>query len=614
MSLLLTKRQKEIVTILINEDNPIIIRDLAANFSVSIRTIKSDIKKIKSWLGMKNITFHSQPNKGVWLGELEEKEKLEVHQKLLMEPVNDDVWGVEGRIKRIILLLCLHPEKYITADYLANQLLVSINTVYKDIKKVDKLLAENDLHLSRYPRKGYSITGSEVNIRQYTEYLLTSTIVIDELRKRDIFKNLKSDLLALSSDTKYTAELVSEKLRRYDDNNIGYRPTTIEYLTLFIRLFIALSRIQKGNRIQNKGQKWDGNVDLSYSKFSSYAYNVTEDVFQAAGYEVDISEFHYIYRNALQNSEEGSVIELTNKIISYVSENLSIPFYEDTKLQGNLHVHLSSRFTEDHAVLLEKNPFMESLKADHPLLFQYVRNACEKYLIGRQKVSNEMISSFIALHFLVSLETTFSFSKPLKALYVCASGRGVARVVKNRLEKEIPQVRVVQYCGMDEIEKVINNQKFDLVISVFPIDIDIPTVWVESVPTQKNIEEVKKRALELSGGEFPPVYNTVLNTEESNDPEAISRNIIIKSMELYVSLKEAFKGRIKENMEDAFLMHIFLMVHRLRFSMEYDYLVNTSFTKTDDYHKIDELFRKHNIKASSDEKKAILFYIEKGEK
>ncbi|MFB1051505.1 transcription antiterminator [Paraliobacillus sp. JSM ZJ581] len=611
---MLTKRQKEIVTIFINEDNPILIKDLACKFSVSIRTIKSDIKKLKSWLETRNITVYSKPNKGVWLGELEEKEKLEVHQKILMEPVDDDIWGVEGRVKRIILLLSLHPDKYITADYLANQLLVSINTVYKDIKRVDKLLDENDLHLSRYPRKGYAMIGSEVDIRQYTESLLTRTIMIDEQRKKDSYKHLKSDLLELSNDMSYTVELVSEELSRYDDNNIGYKPTTIEYLTLFIRLFIALSRIRKGNRIQNKGQKWNGYMDLSCTKFSSYAYNVTENVFQTAGCEVDTSEFHYIYRNALHNNEVDSVIELTNNIISYVSENLSIPFYEDSKLHSNLLVHLSSRFTEEHAVLLEKNPFMESLKADHPLLVQYVRNACEKYLFGRQNVPSEMISSFIALHFLVSLETTFSYSKLLKALYVCASGRGVARVVKNRLEKEIPQVRVVQYCGMDEVEEVIHKQKFDLVISVFPIHIDIPTVWVESVPTQKNIEEVKKQVFKLSGGEYIPVYSAAPSSEESNDPEVISRDIIIKSMELYVSLKEAFKGRIKERMEDAFLMHIFFMVHRLRFGMEYDYLVNTSFSRTDDYHKIDELFCKYNINASPDEKKAILFYIEKGEK
>ena len=84
-------------------------------------------------------------------------------------------------------------------------------------------------------------------------------------------------------------------------------------------------------------------------------------------------------------------------------------------------------------------------------------------------------------------------------------------------------------------------------------------------------------------------------------------------MELYLALKQTFKGRIRQNMEETFLMHIFLMVHRIKFSMDYDHLINTFFIKTDDYQKVDAIFKKQGIKASSDEKKAILFYIEKEE-
>ena len=57
----------------------------------------------------------------------------------------------------------------------------------------------------------------------------------------------------------------------------------------------------------------------------------------------------------------------------------------------------------------------------------------------------------------------------------------------------------------------------------------------------------------------------------------------------------------------------FLMVNRIKFRMEYDHLVNTSFIETEDYRKVDEVFKKQGLQANADEKKAILFYIEKEE-
>jgi transcriptional antiterminator len=608
---MLTNRQKEIAFMLLNNEQPLLYRELAEKCFVSLRTIKSDMKEVKHWFKKHHVNLQSQPNKGVWVSTLNENEKVKIHHKLLMESADEEIWGEEGRIRRIILLLSLHPTKYVTAEFLADQLLVSKQTIYKDMKKVEKYLAENNLTLTVIPRKGYTINGEEVDIRQQAEYLLTYKIVIEESYKPEIYLKFKEELISFSATIKSMVALVDEVLRKAV-NQLSmekYKPTSVENFTLFVRLVISICRVTKEDAIELGNS--NAEIDKSLSKFATFAYTVSNEVFEQSSIEITNDEFTYIYRNALLNNRHEDLIEITNNIIRYVSKKLSIPFYNDSTLQSNLLSHFSNKFTEENAILLENNPFMEDLKTKHDYLYHPVKKACEKYI--QHNLPSEIISSFVTLHFLVSLETIFANNKPLKALYVCASGRGVARVVKNRVEREVPQIRVIQYCGLDDLEEVTDNYTFDLIISVFPIETTTPTVWVEPVPSERNIRELKKKVSELTGDNqlFLQQFTKMNEDNDNDDAEEYSREVILKAMELYLELKQEFQGRIKHKMEDAFLMHIFLMVHRIKFSMEYDHLVNASFIETNDYRTIDEIFKRQSLHANKDEKKAILFYIEK---
>ncbi|GAA0346545.1 PRD domain-containing protein [Oceanobacillus oncorhynchi subsp. oncorhynchi] len=612
MKSMLTNRQKEIASMLLNCEKPLLYRELADKCSVSLRTIKSDMKQVKYWFKKHQVDLQSQPVKGLWITNLNEKEKMKIYHKLLLETVDEEIWGEEGRIRRIVLLLSLHPRKYITAEFLADQLLVSKQTIYKDMKKVEKHLAENNITLKIFPRKGYTIAGEEVDIRQHAEYLLTYKIVIEESYRPEVYVKFKEELTSFSPDMKKVVLLIDEILMKsIKQSLVGYHPASVKIFTLFTRLVISVCRVTKENAIQ-LGRNND-EIDMSMSTFAMFVYAVANDVFEHFSLEITNDEFIYIYRNALLNNHNEDLIEMTNNIIHYVSRRLSIPFYNDSTLQTNLLSHFSNKFTEENAILLENNPFMEDLKTKHDYLYHPVKTACEKY-IESHNFTSEMISSFVTLHFLVSMETTFENKKPLKALYVCASGRGVARVIKNRVEKEVPRIRIIQYCGLDDLEEIMEKDTFDIIISVFPIETAIPTIWVDPVPSESNIKELKNKVSELTG-DNQVIAQQIINKGESSidDPEEYSRAVILEAMELYLGIKQAFKGRIKHKMEDAFLMHVFLMVHRIKFRMEYDHLVNTSFIETEDYRKVDEVFKKQGLQANADEKKAILFYIEKEE-
>ncbi|MCG6199638.1 HTH domain-containing protein, partial [Anoxybacillus sp. LAT_38] len=69
----LTSRSRALLKVLLDSSRPMKIREAARDFRVSERTIKYDLEAIRTWLKERHVTLHSQPNKGIWISENEEK-------------------------------------------------------------------------------------------------------------------------------------------------------------------------------------------------------------------------------------------------------------------------------------------------------------------------------------------------------------------------------------------------------------------------------------------------------------------------------------------------------------------------------------------------------------
>lgn len=607
---MLTNRQKNIIFHLLGHHEPVLIEDLAKEFSVASRTIKSDIKVIKSWVKDYDAEVMSRPNKGIWLKVANESEKLYFHQQLMMIPVNEEMYGVESRIERIIVILALHPFSYMTADRLAESLSVSKKTIYSDIKKVHTYLEKHQLTLVTTTGKGYTLEGSEGAIRHVAEYILVEKLAETNVTAENNLMQIKNYLRHLSKELNDITQIIDDSIQLLNRRLKMENLLTNRLLSMLIRLVISVSR--NGKEYQTVFHWKEIELD---SNDASYMYSLMEAVYHTIHLNNLKNEFIYVYHSTSFDQEKGNIIEIANNIIQFVSDKMSIAFFEDTSLQVNLMAHISNKFTEESLDLFKKNPFLDEIKKEHQYLYEPVRLACEKYIERSQTISNELISSFITLHFLVSLKTNFAENKSIKALYVCATGRGVARIIKYRVEREIPQLKVVHYCGLDEVDQMIEQSNYDLVISVSPMDLDIPTVWVQPVPSNDNIQEIKNIVEGIVGINALSLSETKRTTPkqfgEHSSAEEVSQEVILKSMEIYHSLKEVFNKRINPALEEAFLMHVFLMVHRVTFSQEYDYLMDKFEPPTSDYKLVDDIFKQHQFQTSIDEKKAILFYIEK---
>lgn len=611
---MLTGRELKIAINLLEERKPIKIKDLSLKFGVSTRTIKYDLDNVRDWLKDQEIEVHSQPNKGIWIT-CEEVKRNKALEEILGNERRNQNPDQNFRIKRILVTMLLQND-YITATDLAEGLQVSRNTILNDMNLVGEYIAPWMLQLERARRVGYKLNGEELHLRLLLEHFIYSDLTNYEIYQ--IMTRISNHERESGQEPLMDGPLLSVYKAAEKQLSDLYEPAVTKLLhqsdliTLLIRITVSVTRLNmgqalKGYRVLKKSQYQDD--------VSKFILSFMEKVYAALELPLLENEFLYLSGEIDKGFKGMDLIQATNKIIETVSEREGIDYKRDPKLFSNLYAHLSLRLQRGMFNIAENNPFAEEIKRNHPELFESILEACQIHLGMSVKASQDAFASLIALHFLTSFENTFSKRKKVRALYVCSTGRGVARLIKNRVEKEIHDIDLVAYCSIMEVEKVCGKEKVDLIISVFPIQSDIPVILVDAIPTKRDIEAIREKVTEFI--KMHPHQPSHLLFEENGlineESENVSQEIILKGFEVLHEILSDFKDDIEETRMQALQLHIFLMVHRCYFDKQYDDFLYTNHPITEknkrDLRTIKEILEEKELNVHKSELLALLQYF-----
>lgn len=574
---MLTTRELKLVNKLLKTRNPVRIKDLSTLFQVSTRTIKYDLDKVKDWFKEYDVEFHSQPNKGIWI-ECDEATRQELLNEQSSVESKNLYPDQTVRLRKIMMLMLLAND-YITAVDIAEELDVSRNTILNDLNQVDQFVERWGVTLERKKRTGYKLVGEELLIRMLFQYLLQTDLSTYDIYK--IMSRITRDGNGLDGDLALE-EPVLDVYRIAEKHLTMMYPSSIfesfnqsDLVRILTRLTISIIRLNQGFTI--KGYKL-----LDESKFddeaSHYSIKLMKNVFEEMQFPLFENEYYYISGEIDHKSLEIDLVSVTKEMIHFVSKEEGIEFYKDSNLYSNIFAHLSLRLHKGVIDFTEINPFAEEIRRDYAHLFSSVQRAFQ-HALGSNAVSNpDSFISYLVLHFIVSLENTFKKHKKVRALYVCSTGKGVARLLKNRVEREIQDIEIVKNCSIMEVNAICKIEKVDLIISVFPIDTDIPVMVVDALPSKADLAHLKEKVqslLNTNGEEYrDSITINVPNHREVS--EEISQEIILKSFEISQEIMNAFAEEIIENRKDALMLHIFLMVHRCYFNKQYDNYLYTN--------------------------------------
>ncbi|MDT3393162.1 MAG: HTH domain-containing protein [Bacillota bacterium] len=602
----LSERQIKIVNNLLSSSEPLTTRELSEKFKVSVRTIKYDLSGIKPWINDSQEILISKRNKGFWLDANQDK-RMELKKKLLNRDKFNYFPQPMQRAKQIIVLFGL-TDGFMTTQQLENKLGVSKTTVLSDLNNAELELAKFNITLVRKNYYGYTISGSEANIRSALEEIVQHTINSYDLTTvMNLFVNdalrpqlgIASELETIYQQLFQTIQTLNKNPRSQLDYN--------DILTIVIRLGISVARLSINQPINSYRE-----LVITDADKGQVPYRLFDQTFSYYDFPLLQDEYTYVISGTNPSFKDKNIANLTEKIMAFVSESTHHPYQDDNQLRTNLFSHLMMKLTSEYKFTNEYNPFVDEIKQKYPILFSAIYEVTKQEISTNPAVVNESFVAFIALHFLVSLEKYVENNRNVRIVYVCSTGLGVTNLIQQKIEAALTGVEIAGFASFINAKAEVARLKPDLVISIFPLKLaDVPVIEVHPLPSNEDIALIKKKITDLklaSVDLLTPSKNLQL-ADESKQAEEISRDLMIKAFTVYEEVKKIVGKQINDKYRDAFMLHVLMSVHRIYYNQQYNQKLSNVPDKAQLMNAIKLAYAHNNLMINDSELVAIIEYL-----
>jgi transcriptional antiterminator len=309
----------------------------------------------------------------------------------------------------------------------------------------------------------------------------------------------------------------------------------------------------------------------------------------------------------LAHADGQNMVATVRKMIAEIGKQTHTDFTHDSQLQENLYLHLTNHQAGDEQ-LQSYNPFTDDIKAEYPELFAAITTTSRALLPGT--AVTDAFVSFVALHFMVSLQRRPQSTRNVRVAYVCATGLGITNLIQQRLAESISNIELVGFAGLDTARQLIRREAPDLVISIFPLEgVQVPVVEVQPLPTPADIATIKAivaKLLNLPEAALQPQAQPAPATPQADLAGQVQQTVL-KMFSIYSDLQTILPQKIAPEYADAFIMHVFLAVHRIMFDQQYQGVVAQDPPKL--VRQIETVFSRYGLAINRAECHAIIEYL-----
>ncbi|WP_422445671.1 BglG family transcription antiterminator [Thermoanaerobacterium sp. DL9XJH110] len=490
----LKKRAVKILQILLQSTEPLTIRQLGTYLNVSERTVQNDLNQLDYWLSKNDIgKLIRKPNIGI---AVDRKYKDKILEKL--SDLNYYIYQLapEER-KKLIVAELLRTKECVKINELADKMFVSRNTVISDLADVKNWLKKFNLQVKYITKKGIKVVGEEKDLRRALVESITENMNLEEivniLDYRDLqYKTIEPGIahqlrtLVKDIDVSYIRHCVEEAERR-----LGKDLSDMAFSGLIIHIAIAIKRISVGREILMPREKLK---QLMVEKEFIIALQIAEKLEKRFGLKIPIEEVGYITLHLLGGKvtrpspeEEGNWVEvslITSKLISHVGKLIHVDLSFDEILFNGLKEHLKPALYRMRNGLSIKNPLLNEVKKEYPEIFSAVEEACLQLKDKFQSYVMEDEVAYIAMHFGAAIERLRN-NRKVKAVIVCSTGMGTARLLASRLNREFENILVTKITSYHCLNE--EDLKENIIISTIPLKYkDIPCIHISPLLNEKD--------------------------------------------------------------------------------------------------------------------------------
>lgn len=470
-----TKRQTNILEILLKNTSGITGSMIGEKLSVSSRTIRNDISQINSLLSNNDISISSSNKSGYFL-------KVEYIGKLKEilnneKGVNSDYYLDDHR-DFVILGKVLFEGKQNIYD-LSEVLFVSTRTIYKEVKNLqDELVKKYYFYGLKFEKESVFIKSSEEEIRKLifrivSEHVLRKSITLKDIK---ILFNDNFNLKKLNN--------ITNKIKDYFIINEIFIDE--DYIRLIIWILYIVEVRNSNNFFIRKSKL----KELNEGILALIDALVDEDIKLQENDIAFIHDFLWIIKLENKDTISNSTIKVVDEFIRQINDRYNIELEDNNVILENITVHIEymlRRVKNDYQLV---NTIREDIKYRYPfsyeismLIVNIVYDA-----IGKYPIDDEVANIAVWIEQLVTY-----FNKKVKVLVIPNSRLGIndliVRWIKNNFYNSIeiidsiPAYALKDYKRLNEVEIIISNNKITDVPS-------IPVYIINKIPDIKDLDKV----------------------------------------------------------------------------------------------------------------------------
>lgn len=458
-------------------------KELANRFSVSTRTIRTDIAALNDILANYGAQIQYTKNLG--------------YQLVVSDPVCYATLPIVPSTKQLprtskerfsaLLIAFLTQPHAVKLDDIADKWFLSRSTLQNDILEIKQYLDKYNLSLENRPYYGLRLVGDESSIRAcLTDIIWQRHLAQDLITVERLKQTILNDI-----DLNYLEKVLQNQFERFELK-----------LTAEGQSYLLYSCAVSITRITQMHELIEYQVDKIDSTVIGAAREISEEFSHFLGNPLGEAEFNYlcvqiISRTMTESPNQAKSLALVEHILSYINDCYHYNLREDNKLRQDLLIHISSMLSRIQYQIRATNPLLDEIKQYYPFAYDITLSALANTKNYTQAKMTEDEISYLAVHIGVALERNYSagHARFAQILLVSELGNATLRMIESKIKRDFPHIQISRTLSYREYEQLTKVEEDFVVSTVRLTEKDKPIVKIAPFPTAYQLEQLGRLAM-----------------------------------------------------------------------------------------------------------------------
>lgn len=490
MSKLAYQRLDDLLGLLAKQTTPLPMKELAKSFSISERTVRTDIANLNDLLSNVGATITLLRGQG-YLLTIHSKEQFNDWWTESMTSAESFLTTSEER-QAYLLFLLFKNEPPLSLDDFLDRLFISKNTFYSYLKTARDNLLTYQLKIINRPNIGFELLGNEFAKRQAISDLLIEKDLQEYLvgfteMELALFDNIDLDLLQ---------QLELESLAP-----LGLLDSDYYHKNILSHFALALSRFLDGHVITDfpvrvpilKQEAKDALGHFLAEIDRAFDIQLTADEKEYFTYYLALNAPRLVETELISTSSTETAKNLVEELLQAIKRTSNFDWVQDATLVEDLTSHIEGFINMNLMEARRSNPLLATIKKSFPQAYDLCLTHLE--ILGEKHglyFSQDEVG-YIALHIAGAMErNSVSNNRKYRVILVCGTGRAMSRIIEAKINKNYQDtLEVVDRFSYVELQQC-NLSMIDFIITTVPLEqLSVPHIYINMAKLDKEIVKIE---------------------------------------------------------------------------------------------------------------------------